>query len=249
MQQRIAPDGNVTGYSVALPGDRHGAQQPVWFSGSKLAPDLSLPRVRERWQQAPGTAAASAMAWRVAEEKVRAAAEQLGAGGLQQGAGDVAALGDLIVVAAVLSPRLVRYQMRQAATEFERAGRAPAARDLEGRARELYRESTQALSRAAASAGRSDTTAALGFLLALVGDGARNSPRMGHRAGAGHSHSGSGLRVRSECALRYGLHGEAPCPRLALGAGGSAATDGTASGRESAPLARTWQVQFQRAAA
>ncbi|MGY5099491.1 relaxase/mobilization nuclease domain-containing protein [Streptomyces sp. 900105245] len=168
VQQRIAPDGNVTGYSVALPGDRNGAQQPVWFSGSKLAPDLSLPRVRDRWQQAPGTAAASAMAWRVAEEKVRAAAEQLGAGGLQQGAGDVAALGDLIVVAAVMSPRLVRDQMRRAATEYERAGRAPAARDLEGRARELYRESTQALSRAAASAGRSDTTAALGFLLALV---------------------------------------------------------------------------------
>ncbi|WP_123440687.1 hypothetical protein [Streptomyces sp. PanSC9] len=209
MQQRIAPDGNVTGYSVALPGDRNGAQQPVWFSGSKLAPDLSLPRVRERWQQAPGTAAASAMAWRVAEEKVRAAAEQLGAGGLQQGAGDVAGLGDLIVVAAVLSPRLVRDQMRQAATEFERAGRAPAARDLEGQARELYRESTQALSRAAASAGRSDTTAALGLLLALVT--AVEASRRWHEAQEHRvqEHQGFERWAIYDCAGRRSLAGDA----------------------------------------
>ncbi|MFG2884873.1 hypothetical protein ACGFYV_21725 [Streptomyces sp. NPDC048297] len=169
VQQRIAPDGNVTGYSVALPGDRNAAQTPVWFSGARLAPDLSLPRMRERWQrQAVGSAAAPTGVWQVAEQKVRAAASQLGAGGLSQGAGDVAALGDLIVVAAVISQRVVRDQMRQAASEFERASRAPTARDLEGQARELYRESTQVLAQASASVGRSDTTAALGFLLALV---------------------------------------------------------------------------------
>ncbi|MFE2314130.1 relaxase/mobilization nuclease domain-containing protein [Streptomyces sp. NPDC059441] len=169
VQQRIAPDGNVTGYSVALPGDRNKRQEPVWFSGSRLAPDLSLPRVRERWS-GPVLRPSSVPAgmWRVAEQKVRAAADQLGAGGLHQGAGDVAALGDLIVVAAVISPRLVRDQIREAATEFERASRAPAARNLEGQARELYRESTQVLSQSVASVGRNDAAAALGFLLALV---------------------------------------------------------------------------------
>ncbi|WP_344458342.1 relaxase/mobilization nuclease domain-containing protein, partial [Actinomadura kijaniata] len=45
VKQRIAPDGNVTGYSVAMPGDRDGEQTPVWFPGARLAPDLSLPRV------------------------------------------------------------------------------------------------------------------------------------------------------------------------------------------------------------
>ncbi|MEU6010712.1 mobilization protein [Streptomyces sp. NPDC047453] len=169
VQQRIAPDGNVTGYSVALPGDRDGRQQPVWFSGSRLAADLSLPRVRERWQQAAAIRPiAPAEAWKVAETKVRQAAAYLGAGGLHQGAGDVAALGDLVVVAAVISPRLVRDQIRDAAREYERASRAPAARSLEGQARELYRESAQVLSRSVAAAGRSDTAAALGFLLALV---------------------------------------------------------------------------------
>ncbi|MDT3728784.1 relaxase/mobilization nuclease domain-containing protein [Streptomyces sp. DSM 41972] len=107
VKQRVAPDGNVTGYSVAMPGDRDGVQRPVWFAGARLAPDLSLPRVRERWNGPPvNTAARPADVWRAAAEKVRAAADQLGVGGLHQGAGDVAALGDLIVVAATVSPYL-----------------------------------------------------------------------------------------------------------------------------------------------
>ncbi|WUU86512.1 mobilization protein (plasmid) [Streptomyces cellulosae] len=169
VKKRVAPDGNVTGYSVALPGDRNTEQSAVWFPGAKLAPDLSLPRVRERWQNSVAVpAVAPAEMWREAERRVRAAADQLGAGGLRQGAGDVAALGDLIVVAAVISPRMVRDRMRDAAYEFERASRVPGDRALEGQARSLYRESTQLLSQSAAAAGRSDTVAALGFLLALV---------------------------------------------------------------------------------
>ncbi|PJE97101.1 mobilization protein [Streptomyces carminius] len=168
VKQRIAPDGNLTGYAVALPGDRDGQQEPVWFSGARLAADLSLPRVRERWQHpvSPPTAAPTE-AWQAAEEKVRRAAEQLGAGGLHQGAGDVAALGDLVVVAAVVSPRLVRDRIREAAREFERASRAPTARSLEGQARGLYRDSSHLLSQSAA-AGRPSTAAVLGLLLALV---------------------------------------------------------------------------------
>ncbi|MFJ7242650.1 hypothetical protein ACIQWB_36770 [Streptomyces olivaceus] len=114
------------------------------------------------------TATAPANAWCAAAEKVRAAADQLGAGGLHQGAGDVAALGNLIVTAAVVSPYLVRSQMWKAAYEFERASRAPAARQMEGQARHLYRELTKVLARSVSSVGRNDTFAALGLLLALV---------------------------------------------------------------------------------
>ncbi|MEV5358054.1 mobilization protein [Streptomyces sp. NPDC052693] len=195
VKQRVAPDGNVTGYSVALPGDRDGGQKPVWFPGTRLASDLSLPRVRERWSGLPVNAAATpANAWRAAAEKVRAAADQLGAGGLHHGAGDVAALGDLIVTAAVVSPYLVRSQMRKAAYEYERASRAPAARQMEGQARVLYRESTQVLARSVSSAGRNDTVAALGFLLALVT--AVEASRRWHQA---QEH-----RVQAEAAGRAG---------------------------------------------
>ncbi|PNV30924.1 mobilization protein [Streptomyces sp. DH-12] len=194
VKQRIAPDGNVTGYSVALPGDRNREQKPVWFPGTRLAPDLSLPRVRERWNGPPVNTQPSADVWRVAAEKVRAAADQLGVGGLHQGAGDVAALGDLIVVAATVSPYLVRSQMRKAAYEFERASRAPAAREMEGQARELYRESIYVLSRSVSAVGRNDTVAALGFLLALVT--AVEASRCWHQA---QEH-----RVQAEAAGRAG---------------------------------------------
>ncbi|MFJ6889901.1 relaxase/mobilization nuclease domain-containing protein [Streptomyces californicus] len=169
VKQRVAPDEQVTGYSVAMPGDRNPEQTPIWFSGARLAPDLSLPRVRERWNTPlPSQRVAPEEMWRIAESKVRAAAEQLGVGGLAQGAGDVAALGDLIVVAAVISPRLVRSQIRDAAYEFERAARAPGDRALEGQARGLYRESARLLSQSTAAVGRNETAAALGFILALV---------------------------------------------------------------------------------
>ncbi|MEW1926425.1 mobilization protein [Streptomyces sp. NPDC088360] len=169
VRSRVAPDGNVTGYSVALPGDRDGARRAVWFSGSRLAWDLSLPRVRERWSgEGRAGAVAPGEAWRVAEEKCRLAARVLGAGGAHRGAGDVMALGDLVVVTALVAPALVRAELRSAARDFERASRAPGARELEGQARKLSRDSAQALRVAVAASGRSDAVATLGFLVALV---------------------------------------------------------------------------------
>lgn len=45
----LNPD-EVTGYAVALP-HRTDSGQPIWFGGGKLAPDLTLPQLRRRWQQ------------------------------------------------------------------------------------------------------------------------------------------------------------------------------------------------------
>jgi hypothetical protein len=40
----------VTGYAVGLRSDTSGVDNgPVWFGGGKLAPDLTLPRLRTRW--------------------------------------------------------------------------------------------------------------------------------------------------------------------------------------------------------
>ncbi|MFD4532220.1 hypothetical protein ACFWNL_12830 [Kitasatospora sp. NPDC058397] len=44
---RRAPSGDVTGYKFALPnGDKSG---PIWFSGSKLASDLTQPKIQARF--------------------------------------------------------------------------------------------------------------------------------------------------------------------------------------------------------
>jgi hypothetical protein len=46
--------GEVTGYAVGLRSDTTGAGGgPVWFSGGKLALDLTLPRLRARWSGGP----------------------------------------------------------------------------------------------------------------------------------------------------------------------------------------------------
>ena len=41
--------GEVTGYAVALPHDTSRAGAAVWFGGGKLAADLTLPKLRRRW--------------------------------------------------------------------------------------------------------------------------------------------------------------------------------------------------------
>ncbi|MFJ8888221.1 hypothetical protein ACIRJR_33130 [Streptomyces sp. NPDC102402] len=125
----------LLGYAVALPGDRADrGTRPVWFSGSKLAYDLSLPRIRERFDLPAGT-----VDWTTAETLIREAATLLGAAGRLEGAGDVAALGDLLAVAATHSPALVRDHLTAAAAVFEQTARAPGARTLEGRARAGWR--------------------------------------------------------------------------------------------------------------
>lgn len=45
---------SVVGYSVALPGPASGSQRAIWFGGGRLARDLTLPSVREGWQQSTG---------------------------------------------------------------------------------------------------------------------------------------------------------------------------------------------------
>ena len=52
--------GQVTGYSVALPGQSDPAGKPIYFGGGKLAADLTLPKLLRRWELAipPESAAA-----------------------------------------------------------------------------------------------------------------------------------------------------------------------------------------------
>ncbi|WP_329519007.1 relaxase/mobilization nuclease domain-containing protein [Spirillospora sp. NBC_01491] len=51
VKQRISKlnPGEVTGYAVALADHTNQVGEPVWFSGGKLAPELTLPKLRRRW--------------------------------------------------------------------------------------------------------------------------------------------------------------------------------------------------------
>jgi hypothetical protein len=59
VELRRAPSGDPLGYKVARPADAGVSQQPVFYSGSKLAPDLSLPRLLRAWEEAAGGEVAS----------------------------------------------------------------------------------------------------------------------------------------------------------------------------------------------
>ncbi len=55
---RSAPDGQLTGYAVAAPGDLNADGRPIWYSGRTLARDLALPALKARWASAPAPPAA-----------------------------------------------------------------------------------------------------------------------------------------------------------------------------------------------
>jgi hypothetical protein len=40
----------LTGYAVALPDDRNATGDPIWYSGTSLAADFTLPKLRRRWR-------------------------------------------------------------------------------------------------------------------------------------------------------------------------------------------------------
>ncbi|QRV39041.1 mobilization protein (plasmid) [Streptomyces californicus] len=154
----------LDGYAVALPGDRADRNtRPVWFSGRALAYDLSLPRVRERFH--PPIAPADITR---AHTRIRQAATLLARAGRTEGAGDVAALGDLLTIAAATSPATVRDQVRATAAAFEQASRAPGTRTLHGTARAHFKAAARALDHAPRAARGGGAPAVLTLLIALV---------------------------------------------------------------------------------
>ncbi|CAM5549931.1 relaxase/mobilization nuclease domain-containing protein [Streptomyces narbonensis] len=132
IRRRIAPSGDTLGYTVALPGDRNAKGEPVFYSGSKLAPDLSLPRIRERWAQTSEDNAPSVLpsVSRPASARRRAtsAAWQAllvidhGENGVI--AAQIAATGEVLDALATTSAAHTRHELQAAATAFERASRS-----------------------------------------------------------------------------------------------------------------------------
>jgi hypothetical protein len=124
----------VTGYSVALPGDTAKDGGPVWYGGGKLAADLTLPKLRQRWtpdRATPGrlrpdlTAEERNAIWEHATRTVADATAQIRdlTGTNPAAAADAAwATSDTLhVAAAMLGSRI----LREAADAYDRAARSP----------------------------------------------------------------------------------------------------------------------------
>ena len=127
--------GQVTGYSVSLPGDAGGGGTSVWYGGGRLSAGLTLPRLRERWDPSRSTAAGRPGAFRFtiperdaiyrhAAREASAAAEHIRHCSLQDPgrAADAAwaAADTLHAAARALDSRV----LRRAADSYDRAARA-----------------------------------------------------------------------------------------------------------------------------
>ncbi|MBP0455975.1 relaxase/mobilization nuclease domain-containing protein [Streptomyces montanisoli] len=124
------PSGDVRGYKVAVEGDTNASGEPVWFSGSTLAPDLSFPEIRERLSTVEAQPSAEPRAHRRADpwHQATAAAERIphhlerGDGAIAQA--HIAALGEALDALPLLVSVEFRPALQQAAATFERATRS-----------------------------------------------------------------------------------------------------------------------------
>ncbi|MGD3107764.1 mobilization protein [Streptomyces sp. YGL11-2] len=158
VRTKVLPSGDLKGYKVALPDDRNKNKEPVYYAGSTLAPDLSLPRIQERFAtdstdpetadserpEHPTAPSAPAAARRTTAHAAWAALLALdhnsddGAAAAQ-----IAATGEVLDALAKTSALHTRNELRQAAWEFERASRSHTrgafrhAQDLRRAARDL----------------------------------------------------------------------------------------------------------------
>ncbi|MFD3937101.1 relaxase/mobilization nuclease domain-containing protein [Streptomyces sp. NPDC058611] len=139
VKRRVAPSGDLFGYTVALPDDRNKNGEPVFYSGSKLAPDLSLPRIRERWTlpakpssddgvslEQPVLPPVTSPAY--ARRRATAATWQslllIDHGDDGTAAAQIAAAGEVLDALANTSAAHTRRELRDAAFAFERASRS-----------------------------------------------------------------------------------------------------------------------------
>ncbi|MEV7064344.1 relaxase/mobilization nuclease domain-containing protein [Streptomyces collinus] len=208
IRKRAAPSGDLLGYKVALPDDLNKDGEPVFYPGARLAPDLSLPRIRERWagdaqdvpaarwegaiRTGPGSPAA---ARRGTASAVWQAVLIVEHGEDAVAAAHIAAAGEVLDALAKTSAAHTRRELRDAATAFERASRSHV-RAVRGHDRAL-RQAARDLVQGGPALGRGEdgatTAMAIDMLFFLI-------------TAAAHWHARKGHAQQAEAATRAAAH-------------------------------------------
>ncbi|MFF6996951.1 relaxase/mobilization nuclease domain-containing protein [Streptomyces sp. NPDC008313] len=208
IRKRAAPSGDLLGYKVALPDDLNKDGEPVFYPGARLAPDLSLPRIRERWagdaQDVPAAQREDAIR---TEPGSPAAARRGTASAVWQAvlvvehgedavaAAHIAAAGEVLDALAKTSAAHTRRELRDAATAFERASRSHV-RAVRGHDRAL-RQAARDLVQSGPVLGRGEdgatTAMAIDMLFFLI-------------TAAAHWHARKGHAQQAEAATRAAAH-------------------------------------------
>ena len=131
-----ADPGQVTGYSVTLPGHTGPGGAPAWYGGGRLAAGLTLPRLRDRWSRGRGSCAEDPGTFRFTvpeRDAIYAHASRQAAAAVEHirrcAYSDPAAAADAAWAAAdtlhVAARALRSRELRCAADAYDRAARAP----------------------------------------------------------------------------------------------------------------------------
>ncbi|MEU1053430.1 mobilization protein [Streptomyces sp. NPDC005876] len=142
------PSGDVRGYKVAVEDNAGG---PIWYSGSKLAPDLSFPKIQKRLenidsQPADQPGRRRPDSWHQATAATERIPHHLDQADDEASQAHLAAFGEALDALPLLAPQPLRSQLREAAAAFERATRSRIeaehhhARALRGAVRAMLRE-------------------------------------------------------------------------------------------------------------
>ncbi|WP_405811306.1 relaxase/mobilization nuclease domain-containing protein [Streptomyces sp. NBC_01520] len=159
VKPRRGPSGDLLGYAVGRPGDLNKDGEQIYHPGGKIAPDLSLPKLKARLETSTPeehpTARRNrpATAWHQATEALNTLhTEMTGTsaddGGDARAQAHITALGELIEATAQKAPADIRAQLHAASRTFARAQRSQiraedrAAHALRSAARDIVNTAT-----------------------------------------------------------------------------------------------------------
>jgi hypothetical protein len=123
---KIGPSGDALGCNFALPGDTNDEGEPVFYAGSTLASDLSLPKIRQRLATTTPEPAAIRPGnhWHQATAATERLPHHLAHSDDAVAQGQLAALGGALDLLPLTAPIAVRTELERAALAFERATRS-----------------------------------------------------------------------------------------------------------------------------
>ncbi|MER5849332.1 mobilization protein [Streptomyces sp. NPDC002012] len=128
VKPRRGPSGDLLGYAVGRPGDLNKDGEQIYHPGGKIAPDLSLPKLKARLEASASEEYPSARRgkpttpWDEATDAVDTLHSALADGTHVQA--HITALGELIEATAQNAPAEMRADLRAAARAFARAQRS-----------------------------------------------------------------------------------------------------------------------------
>ncbi|MFM9585109.1 relaxase/mobilization nuclease domain-containing protein [Streptomyces caniscabiei] len=128
VQVRRGPSGDLLGYAAGRPGDVNEADEQIYHPGSKISPDLSLPKIKARLESSQPEEHPTARRnhpstpWHQATDALDSIHTDLADDTHAQA--HITALGELLEATAQKAPANLRAELRAASKAFARAQRS-----------------------------------------------------------------------------------------------------------------------------